>query len=103
MEKQNESLPSKASTVFDVGFLRALSDPIRIDIITRLLDMPEGASVTGLTECCGIDFSGVSRHLKTLREAGIVSAEKFGRETRYRLRRTDVARQLSAMAQALTG
>jgi ArsR family transcriptional regulator len=87
---------------FDLRLLRALADPIRLDIIARLADMPEGASVTGLTGCCGIDFSGVSRHLKTLREAGIVSAEKSGRETRYRLRRTDVAQQLSAMAEALT-
>ncbi len=59
------------------------------------------ATVSDIVECCGIDFSGVSRHLKMLKEAGILAAERDGRHVRYRLEATALAATLRGMADAL--
>ena len=101
MTQSFKSCRERITTAFDVPFLRALADPVRVRILGELSEHPDGASVSALTGCCGIDFSGVSRHLKHLREAGLVSAEKHGRETRYLLNREGAAMTLNAMANAL--
>ena len=82
---------------------RALCEPIRISIVATLAARSGLSRVSDLTECCGIDFSGVSRHLKILRDAGIVSAEKRGREVFYTLRTEELSQTLHAVADALIG
>ena len=78
---------------------RALGDPRRYAIFCDLACRDEPARVSDLTECCGIDFSGVSRHLKTLREAGLVQATKRGRETLYVVDHNVVSALLDQMGQ----
>ena len=85
----------------DPAVFRALSDPRRLAILADLARRDAPARVSDLTQCCGIDFSGVSRHLKTLRDAGLVSVERDGREARYRLEADALADRLEAMAAAL--
>ena len=80
---------------------KALCDPVRVSIVATLAARAETATVSDLTSCCGIDFSGVSRHLKILREAGLVSATKNGREVRYQLNTDDLTATLRAIANAL--
>ena len=80
---------------------KALCDPVRISIVATLAARSETSTVSDLTSCCGIDFSGVSRHLKILREAGLVSATKRGREVRYQLNTDDLIATLRAIANAL--
>lgn len=82
---------------------KALCDPVRISIVATLAAQAESQTVGDLTECCGIDFSGVSRHLKILREAGVVNADKNGREMLYSLKTEELAETLHAMADALIG
>lgn len=62
----------------------ALGDPRRLAIIARL---QEGDSLSVSSLCDGMNVSrqAVSKHLRTLSEAQLVSAEKSGREMRYRL------------------
>ena len=81
--------------------LRALADPRRVAIIAQLASEDAPQTVSALTRCCGIDFSGVSRHLKILRDAGVVSVERDGREARYSLQADDLADRLDAMARAI--
>ena len=57
--------------------------------------------VTEAAECCGIHFSGVSRHLAILRRAGVVRADKQGREVRYELEVGALASTLRGIADAL--
>ena len=58
-------------------------------------------TVTEASSCCGIHFSGVSRHLALLRRAGVVRAEKHGREVHYRLEVDALASTLRGAADAL--
>lgn len=73
-----------------IAVFRALGDPRRFAILLDLACREQAVRVSDLTECCGIDFSGVSRHLKTLKEAGLVTAKKQGRETLYSVNREAV-------------
>lgn len=61
----------------------ALADPIRRDLVRRLVAGP--ARVVDLTAAYDVTRPAVSRHLRLLAEAGVVSAEERGRERHYRL------------------
>ena len=80
---------------------KALCDPVRISIVATLAARSDTSTVSDLTSCCGIDFSGVSRHLKILRDSGLVSATKIGREVHYQLNTDDLTGTLRAIANAL--
>ena len=80
---------------------KALCDPVRISIVAMLAAQKETMSVSDLVGCCDIDFSGVSRHLKILREAGVVSATKSGREVNFSLNIDSLTDTLRGMASAL--
>ncbi len=64
----------------------ALSDPIRCRILERLADGEAG--VGELAGLCGISQPAISRHLKVLEEAGLVSA-RVAAQTRPRRLRPD--------------
>ncbi|MEM9838084.1 MAG: metalloregulator ArsR/SmtB family transcription factor [Pseudomonadota bacterium] len=83
------------------GLFKALSDPVRIAIVCTLAARTEPLNVSSLTGCCGVDMSGVSRHLKILLQAGILSADKRGREVYYSLQLDVLAETLRAGADAL--
>ncbi|MGH3327321.1 MAG: metalloregulator ArsR/SmtB family transcription factor [Streptomycetales bacterium] len=58
---------------------RALADPVRLQILNRLLTAPDGAvCACDLVEPVGKSQPTVSHHLKVLREAGLVAAERRG-------------------------
>lgn len=60
----------------------ALGDPIRLSIVERLL--AEGEKTAGeLGEGTGVSAPAVSRHLKVLREAGIVTRRVEGTRRIY--------------------
>jgi DNA-binding transcriptional ArsR family regulator len=63
--------------------LKTLSNPRRLEIIHLLADGPR--EVGRLAEAMGISQPNASQHLALLRAAGIVEAERDGREVRYRL------------------
>lgn len=56
------------------GVFAALADPIRRDIVARLAD--GDATVTDLAEPYDISVQAVSKHLKVLGEAGLVSRSR---------------------------
>jgi DNA-binding transcriptional ArsR family regulator len=64
--------------------LQALSDEHRRTMLAIMRDHP--ASVTELAAAVPIARPGVSRHLRVLREAGMVEAERDGQRQIYRLR-----------------
>lgn len=80
---------------------RALGDPTRLTLLARLATSPGASTVTELSSCCGVHLSGVSRHLKVLHDAGLLEAERHGREMRYRLDCLALSRALRGMADAL--
>ncbi len=64
--------------------LRAVANPVRIKLILCLSKNPK--NVTSLIKVCALSQSAVSQHLAILKNAGIVSADKQGKEIIYRLK-----------------
>lgn len=63
--------------------LQALADPSRRTVLSILRD--HAASAGELAEALPIAQPGVSRHLRVLREAGLVTMEKQGQRRIYSL------------------
>lgn len=103
-------MPSKAlpeacvealDTHMSPTLFQALCDPTRIALVAHLAASATALTVTEASECCGIHFSGVSRHLAILKNAGVVRAEKRGREVLYALEADALCASLRGAANAL--
>jgi DNA-binding transcriptional ArsR family regulator len=72
----------------------ALGDASRLAIVARLCGRGP-ASITGLSEGARITRQAVTKHLRVLADAGLVTHERAGRETVWELRtdRLDAARR----------
>lgn len=75
--------------------LKTLANPRRLEIIHRLADGP--CEVGRLASELGISQPNASQHLAIMRAAGVVIAERDGREVRYRLSDPDVVRACALM------
>ena len=78
--------------------LKALGEVNRLSLVCRLCECNTPQNAMCLCECCSVDASGVSRHLKVLTQEGVLSVEKLGRERTYSLNRAYVADQLRELA-----
>jgi rhodanese-related sulfurtransferase len=74
---------------------KAISAPKRIELLELLCQGPR--TVEALAEQAGISVANASQHLKTLREARLVDAEKKGLYVEYRLADDEVCRFLVAL------
>lgn len=79
-----EAASSGLVAVLDSPFLRALTEPARLDLL-RVLLLHGPANVGTLAGHLPQDRSVISRHLKVLEQAGIVHVEQLGRERVYAL------------------
>ena len=59
---------------------RAIADPTRREIFHVLVVASAALSITQITEQFDISRQGVTKHIKTLEEAGLVSITAEGRE-----------------------
>ena len=75
-------------TILQAAVLKTLASPRRLELIHVLGGGP--AEVGRLAEAIGASQPNVSQHLAIMRNAGIVEAERSGREVRYRLADPDV-------------
>jgi DNA-binding transcriptional ArsR family regulator len=75
-------------TILQAEVLKTLASPRRLQILHRLADGPR--EVGRLAAELGLSQPNVSQHLAVMRTAGIVDAERVGREVRYRLSDPDV-------------
>ena len=80
---------------------KAMGDETRLALIARLASAAGPLTVTETAECCGVHLSGVSRHLAALKNAGLIAAQKEGREVRYTLDCGALASALRDLADAL--
>jgi ArsR family transcriptional regulator, arsenate/arsenite/antimonite-responsive transcriptional repressor len=81
----------KRQTDPDVRLLQAAADPTRLAII-RQLSVSSEVCACDFTACCDVSQPTVSHHLKVLREAGWIGAERRGAWVWYSLRPAAVAR-----------
>lgn len=70
-------------TQLEANFCAALSDPIRLLLLYTLNDGPR--NVTDLATELGLNQPTTSRHLKILRERGLVETLRSGTTITYRL------------------
>ncbi len=80
---------------------RALGEPSRAALLMLLAGTPGARTVGELAMELPIDLSVVSRHLKVLKEVGVVTAERRGKEVRYQLACGDLVHMLRNLADAL--
>jgi ArsR family transcriptional regulator len=67
-------------TAWEVALrLKALSDPVRLRLLSLILAAPSGEACNGdLAATVGLSDATVSHHLKALREAGLIVGDKRG-------------------------
>lgn len=67
--------------------LKALADPVRVQLLSRLLaEAGTGVCTCDLAPAVGLSEATVSHHLRSLREAGLVEGTRTGQNVRYRPR-----------------
>jgi DNA-binding transcriptional ArsR family regulator len=87
--------------LFEARFFKALCDPSRVGILARLAQRRKASTVSEIAACCPTSISVVSRHLATLRDAGILHADRRGKEVYYSVCYPEVTATLRAMADAI--
>ena len=85
----------------DVQLLQALAHPTRLAILRELSGSAE-VCACDFTSCCDVRQPTVSHHLKILKEAGVIEADRRGTWIYYRLVPT-AAERLRAIAGELLG
>jgi DNA-binding transcriptional ArsR family regulator len=88
-----------AITILQAEVLRTLASPRRLEILHILTEGP--IEVGRLATRIGATQPNVSQHLAVLRSAGVVDAERDGREVRYRLSDPDVTVACGLMREVL--
>lgn len=87
--------------LLDPDLFRALGDPTRVGLLACLAKCGRYCSVGEVAECCSVDLSVVSRHLKQLEQAGVLESEKQGRSVLYRVRFGELSSALRSLADAI--
>ena len=77
---------------------KALGEFNRLSLVYRLCECQTPQNVMCLCDCCNVDASVVSRHLKVLAQEGVIKLEKNGRERSYLLNRKSIADSLRELA-----
>ena len=80
------------------NLLKALGEFNRLSLVYQLCQCKTPQNAMCLCDCCSVDASVVSRHLKVLTQEGILTVEKQGRERNYSLNRAYVAERLRELA-----
>jgi len=90
MNTPSPTIPEDADQC--AGMLRVLADSTRLGVVQLLLDHPQ--RVGELNAVLRIDQSLLSHHLRVMRDAGLVLADRDGKAVRYRLAPQLAARRL---------
>jgi ArsR family transcriptional regulator len=106
MKKQKEiCVPKKIENLGT--FFKALADPNRLAIFDHFCRCSRTgtlqSNVNEVSTCCDVDLSVISRHLKSLKNAGVLSAEKKGKQVFYSLNANDIAKTLRDLADEIEG
>lgn len=109
MTIQNESLnictltqkSKQLGALLSPKFFKALCDPNRLFLLNHLVNCKKARTVSEIADLCTVDLSVVSRHLKALKEAGIIESERKGKQVFYRVRARQVVASLRAIADVI--
>ena len=91
-----QRIPAETAATLAPAF-KALGDPVRLQLMSMIASAPDGEiCVCDLTPAFDLSGPTISHHLKVLREAGLVDAERRATWVYYRPRPA-VLRQLAAL------
>lgn len=79
-----ERAAARLVELFDSPLLRAFLEPARLEVL-RVLLVQGRADIATIADALPQDRSVISRHLKTLEEAGILRSHKQGRHVVYEI------------------
>lgn len=85
----------------DAQFFRALCDPCRLKLFAYVAQAKKPLTVSQAAKACPTDLSVVSRHLATLKEVGILTSEKIGKEVYYSARYEAIAKLFRQLADSI--
>ena len=89
-------LPAETAALLAPAF-KALGDPVRLQLMSMIASAPSGEMcVCDLTPAFELSGPTISHHLRTLREAGLVDADRRGTWVYYRAR-PGILRQLAGL------
>ncbi|MFF3000730.1 ArsR/SmtB family transcription factor [Streptomyces sp. NPDC057950] len=77
---------------------KALADPVRLRLFSRVASHPEGEACVCDISDVGVSQPTVSHHLKKLREAGLLTSERRGTWIYYRIAPQSVASMSALLA-----
>ena len=75
---------TKAQWEARAAVMKALAHPTRLMIVEKLSEKPY--CVQELTDMVGADISTISKHLSILKNAGMITDTKYGKQVYYRLK-----------------
>ena len=87
MSSREPSVPrgARAEPVDPAPVFAALGDATRLELVARLSD-GQARSIAQLTSGLDLTRQGVTKHLRVLEEAGLVSSIRVGRENQFAFR-----------------
>jgi len=97
---EHKAMADAAIGVLDTKFLKALTDPTRVQIVKKLILLGT-CDVSTISRGLSQDRSVISRHLNTLEKAGIAASRKQGRHVLYDLDGPYVVEKVSLILEAL--
>lgn len=84
------------------GVLRALAEPIRLEIVRKIAEHPSGERQCGSFQA-ELDCSkqNLSHHMRVLREAGVTRVREDGRNRYISLRHADLGRRFPGLLDSI--
>lgn len=84
-----------------VDVLRALGDPVRLQIVRRLGDGVACPKTPQVWEDLNLSKSTMSHHFRTLRESGLTRTVVHGRTHTIQLRKDELAKKFPGLIEAI--
>ena len=100
-ELEIKSISNTIIEVLDTVFLKALTDPTRVQIIKKLVSTGV-CDVTTVAKDLSQDRSVISRHLLNLEKAGITTSKKIGRQVFHDINGPYIVERLEFILSALS-
>ncbi len=99
-DPEHTAAAQAALEVLDTKFFKALCEPVRVEIIRKLVTIG-ACDISTLSQGLSQDRSVISRHLATLERAQICASQKIGRRVLYDLDGPYIVKKVSTILDAL--
>lgn len=97
---EHDAMAEAAIAVLDTKFLKALTDPTRVQIIKKLISLG-ACDISTIAKGLSQDRSVISRHLATLERARITCSRKTGRRVMYDIDGPYIVKKVTLILDAL--